>query len=461
MRPAALLVLVALPVASDEIPTHPAAVAERILGAALAQGGAARFAEQLSDGIGPRLAGSPGDAAAVRWALHELRRLGLEARAEKVTVPVWVRGEESARIVVPVEQRLVVTALGGSVATPPEGITGDVLMVAGIEELRGIAADRVRGKIVLFNRAIAPGFAGYSASGGARSRGPSEAARLGAVASLVRSLGTLSARLPHTGGMRYASDAPRIPAAAVAAEDADLIQRLLDRDGAVRVTLRLGCETRPDAESANVIAELPGRERPEEIVLIGAHLDSWDLGTGAIDDAAGVGIVMDTLRILKSQGPVPRRTLRAVLFANEENGLRGARSYAEEHAPELPRHVAAMEADAGGGRPVGLAVEAGPGGLERMTQIAGLFPLLVAPRIVEREAGADIGRLAAGRVPRVGLLQEDANYFDWHHTPADTFDKIDPRALAESAAFFAIVAYALAEHPGTLARPEPPAKPEP
>ncbi len=454
------LVPVALAAGGDDLRARHGSTAARILSAALADGGAVGYAQQLSDRVGPRLAGSPGEKAAVLWAMAELRRLGLEPRAETLKVPVWVRGEETARIVAPVDQKLVVTALGGSIPTPAEGVSGAIVEAESVEALQALGEDRVRGRIVLWNKPMTPGFAGYSAVGRLRGRGPSEAARLGAVASLIRSLGSTSQRLPHTGAMRYADDAPRIPAAALSAEDADLIHRLLASGDPVRVALRLGCQTLPDSDGVNVVADLRGRERPEEIVLIGAHLDSWDLGTGAIDDAAGVGIVLDTLRLLKTLGLVPRRTLRAVLYANEENGLRGARAYAAEHAAELPRHVAAFEADAGAGRPTGLAVFAGPGGAASMREVTALVPLQ-ATRIDERIGGADISVLAEAGVPLLGLLQDDAHYFDWHHTPADTFDKIEPRALSEASAFFASVAWVLAEGDATLSRPDPPAPERP
>ncbi|MGH8676364.1 MAG: M20/M25/M40 family metallo-hydrolase, partial [Burkholderiales bacterium] len=261
-------------------------------------------------------------------------------------------------------------------------------------------------------------------------------------------------RLVHTGQVSYADDAPKIPAAAISAEDADLLHRLLAGDDGVKLVLRLSCETRPDAPGANVVAELPGRERPEEVVLIGAHLDSWDLGTGAIDDAAGVGIVLDTLRMLKAHDLLPRRSVRAVLYANEENGLSGGRAYAKNHAVELGRHVVAIEADAGAGRPEGFAVHAGPGGADRIAALSRLL-LPEGPRIVEQIDSSDIAPLAPHGVPLLGLLQDESHYFDWHHTAADTFDKIDSRALAESAAFLAIAAYVLAEDEAVLPRPAP------
>lgn len=429
-------------------------VAARLHESALVERGATRYAQQLSDRIGPRLAGSVGEKAAVAWAVREIRRLGVEPREELVMVPVWVRGEETARLLAPIEQRVIVTALGSSLPTPPGGISAEVVEVDSFESMKTLGEARIRGRIVLFNKPMEPGLAGYSAIVNLRMGGASEAARLGAVAAVVRSLGTTNQRLPHTGQVDYAADAPRIPAAAISAEDAELIHRLGAAGDTVRLTLRLGCEARPDAPGANVVAEIPGREIPEEVVLIGAHLDSWDLGTGASDDAAGVGMVLDSLRMLKAHGLVPRRSIRAVLFANEENGLSGGRAYAEVHASELDRHVVAIEADLGAGRPLGLAVHAGPGGSDRIAAIAGLL-LPEGALIVEQIGGADISLLAAHGVPLLGLLQDESRYFDWHHTAADTFDKIEPRALAESAAFLATVAYVLAEDEALLPRPTP------
>lgn len=436
-------------------PVHPlsrhAGVTARLLEAAISQRGAAGYAQHLADRIGPRLAGSPGERAAVAWAVDAIRSLGLEAWEEPVMVPVWRRGEESAWIRSPVEQRLVITALGGSPPTPPAGLSAEIVEAHSIPALKALGASSVRGRVVLFNRIMESGLPGYSAVVGLRTDGPSEAARLGAVASLVRSIGTGQSRLPHTGSVVYSPDSPAIPAAAISAEDAELVHRLLAAGSNVRVALTLGCGPAVDLPGANVVAELRGRTHPEEVVLIGAHLDSWDLGTGALDDAAGVGMVIDTLRLLASNGFVPRRTVRAVLFANEENGLRGGQGYAKAHAFELDRHVVAIEADAGAGRPLGLSVHAGTEGTKAVADLAGL--LLERPVIREEVGGADIEPLAAAGVPLLGLIQDESRYFDWHHTAADTFDKIDPRALAESTAFLATIAYILAEDPTTLPRP--------
>jgi carboxypeptidase Q len=290
-----------------------------------------------------------------------------------------------------------------------------------------------------------------------RIAGPALAARLGAVATLVRSVGTGAYRLPHTGAFRYDDGAPRIPAAAVSAEDAELIHRLLRKGEKVRVHLRLTAHDEPEVESANVVGEVPGRERPGEIVLLGAHLDSWDLGTGALDDAAGCAIVMDAARVATAVGRAPRRTIRVVLFMNEEMGLSGARAYAERHAAELPKHVAAMEIDSGGGRATGFGALGGPAAVALLRRLAAPLQTLGAATVVDaQEAGADLMPLS-GRVPELTLEQELVNYFDWHHTAADTFDKLDAMDLAVDTAAVAVVAYGLADAADTLP-PSPPSK---
>jgi carboxypeptidase Q len=413
--------------------------------------------QHLTDRIGPRLSGSEGAEEAVRWTAERLRAEGLETRLEAVLVPRWVRGEETAELTGALPRRLVVTALGGSVPTPPDGIAAEVVVVDGLEGLRALGGERVKGRIVLFNRAMGAGaFSGYRQVVDQRSRGASEAARRGAVASIVRSVGTLSARLVHTGAVTYTEGVPPIPAAAIAAEDADLIARLAADGGSPpTVRLRLGCRTLPDAPSHNVVADLRGRERPDEVVLIGAHLDSWDLGTGAHDDGAGVAMVMDALRILKSTGLVPRRTVRGVLFMNEENGLRGGRAYAADHAAELPRHVAAIEADSGGYSPQGWSANVDPEGLETLRAVAAALAPIGATQITAGGGGADIGPMRPARVPLMSLQMASERYFDWHHTPADTLDKVDPGDLARSTAAMAAMAYLLAEMPQTLPRPVP------
>jgi carboxypeptidase Q len=420
----------------------------------------------LCNSIGPRLSGSPQAAHAVEYVASELRRLGLQVELERVSVPHWVRGIETAELVEfsgqapSTVQKIVLTALGGSVATPSGGLSAEVLVAKDFDELNALGKDKVKGKIVLFNQRFdkqmaAEGF-GLGAYGQAviyRSGGPSAAAKLGAVASLVRSVGNADYRLPHTGALRYTSDSPKIPAAAVAAEDADLIAYLLDQ-GPVRMRLILTPETLPDAPSHNVIADIKGAEHPEEVVIVSGHLDSWDLGTGAIDDGAGVAAAMQTVQLITQLHLRPKRTIRLIAWMNEENGGAGARTYATEHAGELGRHVAAIESDLGAGHPVGFEAYIDPKGLEMLAPIsavlrrsgAGLMTLSFTP------VQADITPLERAGVPGFGLTQDGRTYFSYHHTAADTFDKIMPRELAENAAAMAVLAYGLASMPRSLPR---------
>lgn len=427
--------------------------AARILGSALVESRAYEKLSYLTDRIGHRLSGSSALSQAIAWAVNELKADGLDhVWTEKVTVPHWVRGDAQARIVAPVAQEMSLLALGGSVATPREGITAELFAVSSLEELKA-AGDAVRGKIVFFNRRISAGFDaehGYGSAVKLRVDGPSAGAKQGAVAMLIRSLGTASYRLPHTGALRYEEGVPRIPAAAIAAEDADLIERLQAAGEAVRARLVLGCKTLPDAESANVIAELRGREWPSEIVLIGAHLDSWDVGQGAHDDGAGVAVVMETMRQLKRHGQIPRRTIRAVLFTNEENGLAGARDYAERHQED--NHVAAVESDSGGAAPIGFGVTAGEGGVEMVRAIARHLTVIDAAQVLPSGGGADISPLKKLGVPQLSLLQDPARYFDYHHTAADTLDKVDRSDLDRNVAAMTLLAFMLAEQEVALPR---------
>ncbi len=395
----------------------------------------------------------------MEWTRKQLAADGLHAvHLEPVMVPHWVRGEESAEILSPASQRLVATALGGSIGTPASGLTAEVVEVSSFDELRALG-DLVKGKIVLYNKVMTrngeSSGTGYGSVAPLRHGGAIEAAKLGAVGALIRSLGTANYRLPHTGAMAYDPNVPKIRFAALAGVDADLIHRLLSSGDPVTVRFRLGCETLPEVPSANVVADLAGREKPEEIVLIGAHLDSWDLGTGAIDDGAGCAMVMEAMRLLHALEMKPRRTIRAVLFMNEENGLAGGRGYAEAHAAELPKHVAAIESDSGAARPVGFGVSGGPGAEERVREIASLLKSIGADDVKSGGGGADISPMRRAGVPLMSLRQEGTYYFDYHHTAADTLDKVDPSDLSKNAAALAVMAYVLADMPETLARPEP------
>jgi carboxypeptidase Q len=438
----------------------PMQMAVRIAGGALVGGHAFSIVQSLVDQVGSRLAGTPGADRAVEWALREMRAVGLQnVRKEPVRVPRWVRGAESVEVTAPVTRALHAAALGGSVGTPAGGISGEILEVASFDELKAAGA-KAQGKIVLFNKAMmrTKGFEGYGSVVGMRGHGAVEAARLGAAAALIRSTGTGAYRLPHTGATRYDDKVPPIPFAAISMEDADLLHRL-GAAGAVKVKLRLEVGHKGEADSANVVGELPGRDKPDEIVLIGAHLDSWDLGEGAVDDGAGVAIVLETARLLHLLGVRPKRTIRVVLFMNEENGLSGARAYAEAHKNELGKHVAAMEADAGAGKPLGYAVAGGIASVEMVKKLTGPLKALQLDDITATdETGADLIPLQRAGVPVLGLTQDMTYYFDWHHTAADTLDKIDPSDLAKNVAAFAWMTHALSESLERLPTPPQPPK---
>jgi len=366
--------------------------------------------------------------------------------------PAWVRGVETGQVTAPMSQPLALTALGGSIGTPPDGIEAEIVRVGSMAELEQLSPASVKGKIAFVDRPMTrtSDGSGYGEAALMRAVGASTAGRLGAVGFLIRSVATDRNRLPHTGGMQYRKDAPRIPAAALSVPDAELLTRLVRRGGPVRVRFTLGCHPADDAESANVIGEVVGREKPEEIVLLGAHLDSWDLGTGAIDDAAGIAIMMETARRLAGLPRGPRRTIRVVLYANEELGTSGARSYAAAHQDELARHVMAGESDLGSGRVWRLSSHVDPA---RLPVVADLAKLLgVDQGGNDAEGGSDLRPMSSGRVPVLSLSQDASEYFDYHHTANDTLDKIDPKDLDQNVAAWTAVVYAVAEMPGDLGR---------
>lgn len=445
----------------------------RVQQAALADDYGLRHAAHLTNNIGPRLSGSPQAQKAVEYMAAELRKLGLEVRLEKVMVPHWVRGEESAQLVewpgmaAGTTQKVYVTALGGSVATPPEGLTAEVVVVKDFEELRSLPDSAVHGKIVLYNQKydvhmseLGLGFPAYGQVVVYRGRGASEAARKGAVASLIRSAG-FGDRLAHTGSLRYEQDVPKIPGGAVPNEDAEMLASLAAQ-GKVRMRLVMTPQTLPDVESANVIADLKGSEHPEQVVIVSGHLDSWDLGTGAIDDAAGTCAAMQAIQVIRKLGLKPKRTIRFIAWMNEENGLRGARTYAENHKNEIANHVGAIEADSGTGRPVGMDAVVDADSLPKLRPVAAVLAGSGAGLLQRAEsAGADLSPLTPLGVPSFDLIVDQRTYFRYHHTAADTFDKIEPKHLAEQSAVIAVLAYALAEAPAELLPRKTPAKPAP
>jgi len=430
--------------------------------AALADDYAYRQVAHLTENIGPRPSGSPQARAAVDYVADELRQLGLDVQLEEVQVPHWVRGAESAELVeyagqVPgASQKIVLTALGNSTATPAEAITADVVVVNNFDELKALGRDKVAGKIVLFNELFdkqksAAGFAfvAYGEAVRYRGAGPTAAADLGAVAALVRSVGDADFRLPHTGFSVPAG----IPAGAVTAEDADLIAHL-SAEGRVRMRLTLTPQKLPDATGYNVIADLKGSEHPEQVVVVSGHLDSWDLGTGAIDDAAGVAVAMEAAEIFEKLHLRPRRTLRVIAWIDEETGGAGSKTYANHHAAEFSSHVAAIESDAGAAHPLGFEIKMSPHAAELLRPAADALAS-VGATVVEVSPfspGADITAMAEAGVPALGIKQDGRTYFHYHHTAADTLDKIIPAELRENAAAVAVMAYALANMKNPLPR---------
>jgi hypothetical protein len=415
--------------------------------------------QYLCDRIGNRLSGTESLDKAVRWAAETFRADGVDARLESVTVPAWIRGEESAAMVAPRERRLHMLGLGNSVGTPAGGVTAEVVCVRDFDDFVTLG-DEARGKIVLYTAKMPPydqeKGSGYGEAVKFRVAGPSRAAQAGAAGVLVRSVTARSLQTPHTGMLRYDDKWPRIPAAALSTEDADLLARLCASGETVKVRLEMGAHFGPDAPSANVIGELRGSERPEEVVVIGAHLDSWDVGQGAQDDGGPATAVMESLRLLKSLGLVPRRTIRAVLFVNEENGLAGGRAYAERHAAELKDHVAAIEADSGIFRPLGLESPKSEDDRSarmnaRLAEVLKLLEPIGASRRRDGGGGADIGPMAGAGVPQISLDVDGSTYFDYHHTEADTLDKVSKADLDLCVAAIATVAYVLADMPERLA----------
>jgi carboxypeptidase Q len=423
--------------------------AGRIIGAALTSNRAYERLSFLTDHIGNRLSGSQSLERAIEWAVTEMKKDGLDnVRAEKVMVPHWVRGEESLEMTSPVPRKLMMLGLGNSVATPTEGIAADAVVVNTFEELDALA-EKVRGKIVVYN---AP-FTNYGATVRYRSAGASRAARYGAVAVLVRSITPVSLGTPHTGAMIYDETQPKIPAAAITIEGAELLQRMQTRGD--RITLRLKMEAKflPDAESANVVAELKGSDHPDEVVVIGGHIDSWDVGQGANDDGGGCIIAWETVRLLKELGLRPRRTIRVVLFTNEENGTRGGTAYKDSHKAELSKHILAIESDSGIFKPegLGLAANAPPQTRANLQEIVKLLSGIGADRVADSGGGADIGAMMREGVAGASFNVSGSTYFNIHHTQADTLDKIDPKDLALCVAALAVIAYTVADLPQPLA----------
>lgn len=430
--------------------------------AALADDYAYRQVAHLTENIGPRPSGSPQAKAAVDYVADQLRQLGLNVHLEPVKVPHWVRGAEAAELVeypgqaAGAAQKVILTALGGSTSTATDGITADVVVVSNFDELKALGRDKVAGKIVLFNEifdkqkaAAGLAFIAYGEAVRYRAAGPKTAAELGAVAALVRSVGNADYRLPHTGFSIPAG----IPAGAVTAEDADLIAHLAAQ-GKVRMHLTLTPQKLPNVASYNVIADLKGSEHPEQIVVVSGHLDSWDLGTGAIDDAAGIAVAMEAAEIMQKLHLHPKRTLRVIAWMDEENGGSGSQAYSKDYTNEFPKHAAVIESDSGAAHPLGFDIKMTMAAAELLRPVLNVLQSFGANALQPSSypPGADIAAMSEAGVPALGLMQDSRTYFNYHHTAADTLDKIDPQELRENGAAMAVMGYALATMKDPLPR---------
>jgi carboxypeptidase Q len=424
--------------------------ANKLIDAALVDQGGMDKLSYLCDRIGNRLSGSPGLEKAIAWAAAQMKEDGLSnVVTPRVKVPHWVRGNESAGLVEPVGKPLTILGLGGSVATPKKGITAEVVTVASFDELEKKGRAGIQGKIVLFNVV----YQGYGRTVVYRHTGASRAARLGAVATLVRSITPVSLQSPHTGALEYTENDPKIPAAAVTIEDATLIQRLTDAGNTVTVHLEMEARTLPDADSANVVGEIPGREKPDEVVVIGGHIDSWDVGAGAQDDGSGIITALEAVHLIHQLGLKPRRTLRVVFWTNEENGGAGGNAYRDWVGAQVKNHVAAIEMDGGAEKPVGFGVSGNgdsQGALTKVREIGKLLDRIDAGSIQPGGGGADIAPLMRDGVPGLAVRTTGAHYFDWHHSRADTADKVKLEDLRANIAAMAVMAYILADMPETL-----------
>ena len=434
--------LLAVPAAAQDVGRYRLA-ADSLIRAATADSAAWHRIAELVDTFGPRFSGTPELERSIDWIVAQMQADGLEnVHTEPVMVPRWVRGRESATLLAPRQVELHMLGLGGSIGTPAQGIEAEVLVVGSFDELQRRASE-ARGRIVLFD---VP-FTTYGETVQYRGTGAIAAARAGAVASLIRSVGPFGMQTPHTGGMRYADSVPQIPAAALSMEDAMMLRRMQERGQRPRVRLRMEAHTLPDAPSRNVVAEIRGRELPDEVVVIGGHIDSWDVAPGAMDDAGGCVAAWEAVRLMKALGLRPRRTVRVVLWTNEENGLRGGNAYRDAHRAEIANHVLAIESDAGVFAPQGFGFSGTDAAFAVLQGVGRLLAPIGADSITRGGGGADIGPIMALGVPGMGLQVEGSRYFWYHHTAADTPDKLDPRDVGRSVAALAVMAYVAAEMP--------------
>jgi hypothetical protein len=445
-------------------------VADRLIDAALADNDGYAKLAYLCDRIGARLSGMPSLDRAIKWSEATMKSDGLSnVRVIPVKVPKWVRGAEAAQMLEPENKPLHMLGLGMSTGTPKGGISAEVVVVDDFDQLKKLGAEGVRGKIVLYNER----WVNYGATGQYRRAGPSIAASLGAVAVLVRSVTPLAMQIPHTGTLDYDEAQPKIPAAALTIEDAMMLGRFAEQKIPIKVHLEMAAHMEPDADSGDVMGEIPGREHPEEVVVLGGHIDSWDVGRGAQDDGSGIIASLQAVALIKKLGLQPRRTIRVVFWVNEENGGRGGEAYRTWVGDAVKNHVAAIEMDGGAEAPQGFGYGAGgftggrgrgrragidgvvPAGEERsmamLKQIGSLLNRINAGDISGGGGGSDIGPLMRDGVPGLGERSVGLHYFDWHHTETDTLDKVNPDDFRKSVAALAVMSYILADMPEKLA----------
>ena len=426
---------------ANPIPEKYQDIAERLITASLADTSAYNRLAYLCDTFGPRLSGTQNLENAIDWILKELEKDSLSnVHGEKVKVPSWVRGKESARLIKPFAKDLSILGLGGSIGTRRAGIRGEVIVVDSFEELDE-RKEEVKGKFVLYNAA----FTNYGETVQYRYKGAQAAAKYGAIASLIRSVGPWSMNTPHTGVMAYSDTIPEIPHAALTMEDAMMLSRIHNQGNKIILELKMEARMTADKYSRNVIAELPGSEFPEEIVVLGGHIDSWDVGQGAHDDAGGCLAAWHAVKLIKKLGLKPRRTLRVVMWTNEENGGRGNKAYRDTHMTELDNHVVAIESDAGVFKPKGFGFSGSVEAMDIVRKISQLLINLDADEITEGGRAADVAPLNDEGVPVMSLKVDGSKYFWYHHTNADTFDKVEQDELNRCVSAMAIMAFVLAD----------------
>lgn len=443
--------LLTCPIQSAElklVPEKYRAISEKLIKTAKSTDFAYNRLAELCDTFGPRFSGTPELEAAIDWCLAEMKKDGfVNVRGEKVMVPRWVRGKESVMMVSPRQRNLPMLGLGGSIGTPKGGITAPVLVVKSFADLKK-RATKAKGKIVIFD---VP-FTQYRETVMIRVNGAVEASKAGAVASLIRSVGPYSMQTPHTGGMRYANGVKKIPHAAITIEDVMMLHRMQKRGVEPVVTIKMAAKTLPDAESRNVVAEIRGTHYPEQTVIVSGHIDSWDVGSGAMDDGGGCLAAWEAARMILKLGLKPKRTIRIVLWTNEENGLAGAKTYAKTHKDDLKNHVIGIESDAGAFTPTGFGFTGSERAMPYLKEIGTLLEPIRPAKLAWGCRGADVMQLLVGGVPATHLEVDRGRYFWFHHTDADTIDKLSSKEIQECVAYMAVMAFVIADMPERLPR---------